>query len=177
MGALLATLSLGVATVFAAFVVRPQCGRLAAATHAVMGLGMAAMFSPWGDPVPPAVGVCVFAALALWFGARLLRGVPTGAGGAAHLVVAPAAMAAMYLSHGFGGHHAGGFAIAALWLALAGYFGWHAVASAARVQQAWVGAPANGVLMIAPPARRACVESGAHVVMSGLMAAMFLTAL
>ena len=68
MGALLATLSLGVAVVFAAFVVRPRCGRLAAATHALMGLGMAAMFSPWGDPVPPTVGVCVFAALALWFG-------------------------------------------------------------------------------------------------------------
>jgi hypothetical protein len=176
MGALLATLSLGVAVVFAAYVVRPRCGRLAAATHAVMGLGMAAMFSPWGDPVPPPVGVVVFAGLALWFGARLLRGVPAGAGGAAHLVVAPAAMAAMYLSHGLGGHHAGGFAIAALWLALAGYFGWHAVASAGRAQQAWVGAPADGIV-IAPPVRRACMESGAHVVMSGLMAAMFLTAL
>jgi Domain of unknown function (DUF5134) len=142
----------------------------------VMGLGMAAMFSPWGDPVPPPVGACVFAALALWFGARLLREVPAGAGGAAHLVLAPAAMAAMYLSHGHGGHHAGGFAVAALWLALAGYFGWHAAASAGRVQQAWVVALADGTV-IAPPARSACVESGAHVVMSGLMAAMFLTAL
>lgn len=174
MSALLATLSLVVAAVFAAYVVRPRCGRLAAATHALMGVGMAAMFSPWGDPVPPLVGAGVFAALALWFGAR--RGVPTGAGGVAHLVVAPAAMAAMYLSHGHSGHHASGFAIAALWLTLAGYFGWHAVVSAGRVQQAWVGAPADGVVL-APPARRLCVESGAHVVMSGLMAAMFLTAL
>jgi hypothetical protein len=176
MSALLGTLSIGVAAVFAAHVVRPRCGRLAAATHALMGLGMAAMFSPWGDPVPPLVGAGVFAALALWFGARLLRGIPAGAGGAAHLVVAPAAMAAMYLSHGHGGHHAGGFAVAALWLALAGYFGWHAVASAGRVQRAWVAAPADGVV-IAPPVQRLCVESGAHVVMSGLMAAMFLTAL
>jgi Domain of unknown function (DUF5134) len=176
MSALLATLSLGVAAVFAAAVVRPRCGRFAAATHALMGLGTAAMFSPWGDPVPPLVGAGVFAALALWFGARLLRGVPTGAGGAAHLIVAPAAMAAMYLSHGDGGHHAGGFAIAAVWLALAGYFGWHLVASAGRVQRGWVGPPADGVV-IARPAQRLCVESGAHVVMSGLMAAMFLTAL
>ena len=177
MGALLATLSLGVAVVFAAFVVRPRCGRLAAATHALMGLGMAAMFSPWGDPVPPVVGVCVFAALALWFGGRLLRGVPTGAGGAAHLVVAPAAMAAMYLSHSYGGHHASGVVLAALWLALAGYFGWHAVASVGRVQRAWTRVPAGTAAPVAPPVRRLWVEPGAHVVMSGLMAAMFLTAL
>ena len=31
--------------------------------------------------------------------------------------------------------------------------------------------------VIAPPARRLWIEPGAHVVMSGLMAAMFLTAL
>src|SRR5690242_16143425 len=105
MGALLATLSLGVAVVFAAFV-RPRGSRSAAAAHVLMGLGMAAMFSPWGDPVPPLFAACVFAALALWFGARLRRGTPTGPGGAAHLVVAPAAMAAMYLSHASGGHHA-----------------------------------------------------------------------
>jgi uncharacterized protein DUF5134 len=175
MGVLLATLSLGVAVVFAGFVRPCCCGRLAAATHTLMGLGMAAMFSPWGDPVPPPVGAVVFAALALWFGARLLREVP--AGGAAHLVVAPAAMAAMYLSHGHGGHHAGGVALAALWLGLAGYFGWHAAASVGRVQQAWAGVPAGEGAVVAPPVRRLWVEPGAHVVMSGLMAAMFLTAL
>jgi hypothetical protein len=175
MGVLLATLSLGVAVVFAGFVRPCCCGRLAAATHTLMGLGMAAMFSPWGDPVPPPVGAVVFAALALWFGARLLREVP--AGGAAHLVVAPAAMAAMYLSHGRGGHHASGLVLAALWLALAGYFGWHAVASAGRVQRAWSRVPAATAALVTPPVRRLWVEPGAHVVMSGLMAAMFLTAL
>ena len=36
MSALLATLSLGVAAVFAVFVVRPRCGRLAAGTHALI---------------------------------------------------------------------------------------------------------------------------------------------
>ena len=176
MGVLLATLSLGVAVVFAGFV-RPRCGRLAAATHTLMGLGMAAMFSPWGDPVPPLVGAVVFAALALWYGTRLLRGVPAGAGGAAHLVVAPAAMAAMYLSHGHGGHHASGLVLAALWLALAGYFGWHAVASVGQAQRAWTRVPAGAAALVAPPVRRLWVEPGAHVVMSGLMAAMFLTAL
>ena len=177
MSALLATLSLGVAAVFAVLVVRPRCGRLAAGTHALMGLGMAAMFSPWGDPVPPLPAAGVFAAIAVWFGARLLRGAPTGAGGAAHLVVAPAAMAAMYLSHAHGSHHAGAVAIAALWLGLAGYFGWHAAASVGRVQQAWAGVPAGEGALVAPPVRRLWVEPGAHVVMSGLMAAMFLTAL
>src|SRR3954451_5360052 len=116
MGALLATLSIAVAGVFAAYVARPRCGRWAAATHALMGLGMAAMFSPWGDPVPPVPAAGVFAAIAIWFGARLLHGAPAGAGGAAHLVVAPAAMAAMYLSHAQGSHHAGAVAVAALWL-------------------------------------------------------------
>jgi Domain of unknown function (DUF5134) len=176
MGALLATLSIAVAGVFAACVARPRCGRSAAAAHALMGLGMAAMFSPWGDPVPPLVGAGVFAAVAAWFGGRLARGVPAGPGGAAHLVVAPAAMAAMYLSHGFGGHHAAAVTLAAVWLALAGYFGWHATASAGRARQAWTGGQATGAVL-APPARRLCVEPGAHVVMSGLMVAMFLTGL
>ena len=177
MSALLATLSLGVAAVFAAFVVRPRCGRLSAGAHALMGLAMAAMFSPWGDPVSPLPAAGVFAAIATWFGARLLRGAPAGAGGAAHLVVAPAAMAAMYLSHAHGSHHAGTVAIAALWLGLAGYFGWHVAASARRAQQAWVGAPAGDGAVVAPPQRQLWVESSAHVVMSGLMTAMFLTAL
>ncbi len=173
MGALPATLSLAVAAVFAALAARRHRG---AGAHALMGLGMAAMFSPWGDPVPPLLGAGVFAAVAAWFGGRLVRGVPTGAGGAAHLVVAPAAMAAMYLSHGHGGHHAGTVALAALWLGLAGYFGWHAVANAGRLQQARAVAAGDGVV-VAPPAPRLWVEPGAHVVMSGLMAAMFLTAL
>jgi hypothetical protein len=177
MSALLATLSLGVAAVFAVFVVRPRCGRVSAGAHALMGLGMAAMFSPWGDPVPPLPAAGVFVAITIWFGARLLRGAPPGAGGAAHLVVAPAAMAAMYLSHAHGSHHAGVVAIAALWLGLAGYFGWHAAASVGRVQQAWAGVPAGKGALVAPPVRRLWVEPGAHVVMSGLMAAMFLTAL
>ena len=59
-------------------------------------------------------------------------------------------MAAMYLSHGHGGHHAGGVALAALWLGLAGYFGWHAAASVGRVRQAWVGVPAGKGALVAP---------------------------
>jgi len=173
MGALPATLSLAVAAVFAVFVVRPHCSRMSAGAHALMGLGMAAMFSPWGDPVPPLAGAGLFAAVAAWFGGRLLRGVPAGPGGAAHLVVAPAAMAAMYLSHIGGGHHAESVAVAALWLGLAGYFGWHTVTSAVRVQQLPMRGAGVGTV-IAPPIRRLWV---AHVVMSGLMAAMFLTAL
>jgi uncharacterized protein DUF5134 len=140
------------------------------------GVGHGSDVPPWGDPVPPLVGAGVFAAVAAWFGGRLARGAPAGPGGAAHLVLAPAAMAAMYLSHGFGGHHAGAVPLAAAWLSFAGYFGWHATASAGRARQAWTGGSATGPVL-APPARRLCVESGAHVAMSGLMVAMFLTAL
>ncbi len=177
MGALLAMLSLALAAIFAVLVVRPRCGRLAAVAHTLMGLGMAAMFCPWGDPVPPLLGAGVFAAVAAWFGGRLVRGVPAGPGGAAHLVVAPAAMAAMYLSHGSGGHPAGSVPVAALWLGLAGYFGWHAAASAGSARQAWTGSTRSDGVLMAPPARGLWVEPGAHVVMSGLMAAMFLSAL
>lgn len=169
MGALLATLSLGVAAVFAVLAVRPRCGRPAAAAHALMGLGMADMFAPWADPVPPLLGAGVFAAVAAWFGGRWVRGAPAGPAGAAHLVLAPAAMAAMYLSRGHGGHHVGSVATAALWLAFAGYFGWHAGAGAGRLQRV---RRAGTVI-----ARPLWAEPGAHVVMSGLMAAMFLTAL
>jgi Domain of unknown function (DUF5134) len=176
MGALPATLSLVIAAVFAVFVVRPHRGRLAAGAHALTGLGMAAMFWPWGDPVPPLLGAGLFAAVALWFGERLLRGVPACPGGAAHLVVAPAAMAAMYLGHLRGGHHAESVAVAALWLGLAGYFGWHATTSAIRGPQARMSGAGDGAV-IAPPIMRLRVERGAHVVMSGLMAVMFLTAL
>jgi hypothetical protein len=44
------------------------------AAHALMGLGMAAMLSPVGDPVPTPVWVGAFACSSLWFGVRPSRG-------------------------------------------------------------------------------------------------------
>jgi Domain of unknown function (DUF5134) len=44
------------------------------ASHAAMGVGMAAMFSPLGDPVPRLMWTAVFAVCAGWFTVLLLRG-------------------------------------------------------------------------------------------------------
>lgn len=44
-----------------------------ALSHLAMALGMAAMFSPLGDPVPPLVWLIVFGMAGAWFAACLLR--------------------------------------------------------------------------------------------------------
>jgi len=44
-----------------------------AAAHAVMGIGMAAMFVPVADPVPHPVWVAVFLVIAAWFAAASIR--------------------------------------------------------------------------------------------------------
>jgi hypothetical protein len=44
-----------------------------AAAHALMGIGMAAMFVPAADPVPQPVWVAAFLAVAAWFGAASIR--------------------------------------------------------------------------------------------------------
>jgi hypothetical protein len=43
------------------------------ASHGVMSLGMAAMFWPWGNPVPALYWQVLFGVAAAWFAARLLR--------------------------------------------------------------------------------------------------------
>jgi hypothetical protein len=43
------------------------------ASHGVMSLGMAAMFWPWGNPVPVLYWQVLFGMVAAWFAARLLR--------------------------------------------------------------------------------------------------------
>jgi hypothetical protein len=111
------------------------------ASHAAMGLGMSAMFSPFGDPVPAAVWLGIFGLSAAWFAASALR---TGlaADDAGHHVVCGVSMLFM-LSVGMrstegmdmssgehAGHHMGGGAGFAGWtslvaIVLAGYFAWH----------------------------------------------------
>ena len=39
-----------------------------------MGVAMAGMFSPWGDPVPARAGIVAFSVLGAWFAALVLRG-------------------------------------------------------------------------------------------------------
>jgi hypothetical protein len=115
-------------------------------SYAAMGLGMAAMFSPLGDPVPTAVWHAVFVLAAAWFAVRLLRG--NGAGGeAAHHVVGSAAMLFMLLAgtseRALPGHPAHGAAadgavagavglVSATAMLFAGYFAWHALRWADR---------------------------------------------
>jgi hypothetical protein len=144
---------------------RPGGAAVGEASHAAMGFGMAAMFSPLGDPLPAAVWIAVFGLSAAWFAASVLR---TGleADDAGHHVVCGVAMLFMLgiglqaeaASGGAGSahaHHGGGGAGA--WasfvaIGLAGYFAWHVMrcgdrfAAARRVRQGVLvgaGAPAD----------------------------------
>jgi uncharacterized protein DUF5134 len=96
-------------------------------SHAAMGLGMAAMFSPLGNPVPGPVWTVVFALGVLWFGVAVVRSRTFG-GDAGHHVVGSGAMllmlAAGHSAHGRGAAGTLGVASVAA-LALAGYFVWH----------------------------------------------------
>jgi len=94
------------------------------ASHAVMGLGMAAMFSPLGNPVPEPVWTAVFLLCAAWFAVLAARARQVH-GPAGHHVVCSGAMLFMLV----GGHaHGTGAALGAGSVAaivLAGYFAWH----------------------------------------------------
>ncbi|MDQ4103576.1 MAG: DUF5134 domain-containing protein, partial [Actinomycetota bacterium] len=48
-------------------------GRSADVSHGLMSLGMAAMFWPWGNPVPALYWEVIFSVTAGWFAVRLLR--------------------------------------------------------------------------------------------------------
>ena len=116
-------------------------------THGVMGLAMAAMLSPWDDPIPTWVGAVAFAVSGAWF-ASVALGAGRSRAEARHLAIASAAMVVMYLTSthsadpsgaaAVGGHAAhglpgsggingvSGVLLVALSLVLAGYFVWHA---------------------------------------------------
>jgi Domain of unknown function (DUF5134) len=142
------------------------------ASHAAMGLGMAAMFSPVGAPVPTAVWVGVFLISRSWFAAVALRSAPgPDRAQAIHHVVGSAAMLFMLVGNhaGFGepgaehaGHigHGGGPegdlglpSVAAI--VLAGYFAWRAVTCGGgreAVPTSGVSAPATGSGSVPAPA-------------------------
>ncbi|MGH3942200.1 MAG: DUF5134 domain-containing protein [Pseudonocardiaceae bacterium] len=87
-------------------------------SHLAMALGMAAMFSPFGDPIPPLAWSIIFGMAAAWFAACALRaGTPAAgtstSGVAQHHLVANLAMLFMVVGghqHGAGGEEAGGVA-------------------------------------------------------------------
>jgi hypothetical protein len=111
------------------------------AAHALMGLGMAAMLSPVGDPVPTPVWVGAFACATLWFTASALREGTWVSPSVHHVVGGVATLVMLAPSSGppaSGGAESGGHAHAAgegvgmglsslASVLLAGYFVWRAV--------------------------------------------------
>lgn len=129
-----------------------------AAAHAVMGIGMAAMFVPAVDPVPRPVWVAVFAAVAVWFAAACVRA-RSLLGDAGSHVVGAAAMLYMLLgpAHHHGGSGAAGPHLPLSVIALA-FVAWFGVDIAGQLTR-----PAGGVRPAVP-----------RMVMSAAMAIMFL---
>jgi hypothetical protein len=153
--------------------------------HGVMGLAMAGMLSPGGDPVPAWAGAAVFAISGAWFASVALRPGP-GRADARHLTIASAAMVVMYLAgahsapdapagaghaaHGAAAGGGGGLSsvlIVGLSLVLAGYFVWHAWTCTEHIRK-----PHEPASVRTRRITRAAPV--AHGVMSALMAAMFL---
>lgn len=172
-------------------------GSLGEVSHATMALGMAAMFSPLGDPLPAPVWTAAFVLCGAWFAAVALRTGSFG-GDAGHHVVGSAAMLFMLLvGHGGAGADAGADAghaahhsaagggvgvVSVLSILLAGYFAWHALRCSDRLR---VGAPDDATAAPASPgatavARRTGVLRStrtaalAHVVMAVAMTVMLL---
>lgn len=164
------------------------------ASHAAMGVGMAAMFSPFGDPVPAPVWIGVFTLCGAWFAADALRS-PAGRrrDDAVHHVIGSGAMLFMLLgghgggvagtgaAHaghvGHGGGPEGGIGVSSVVaLVLAGYFVWHVLRCGDRLRTADCdGAPAEGSLAVRTHLLRDVrTVTLAHVVMAVAMAVMLL---
>jgi hypothetical protein len=185
--ALLSAISLGTAGVFVIAATRRPAGRPSCLAHALMGIGMAGMFSPWGDPVPTVVGALGFTVVAAGFGARLLRSGRQACIDSAHLVVGPLAMVFMYVAMGpttepmHVGHAMAmsgrSWWISATALGLMGYFVWYAWTLIGRLRGPAPAVSGNGAVAVSTPAvTLAGIVVGAHVMMCTLMAVMFLGA-
>jgi hypothetical protein len=166
-----AVLSLGTGLTCAVLALARIGDRSAQLTHAGMGVAMAGMLSPWGDPLSPWAGAAGFTLLGAWFTAAAVRGA-RGTATPQHLAISSAAMVLMYL---LPGHHAGdgtggvvSLVVMPLALTLAGYFVWHTWKCVDRVRTP----AATGTT----PIRGARTEPVAHGLTSALMAAMFLGA-
>jgi hypothetical protein len=139
------------------------------ATHAAMAVGMAAMSSPLGDPVPELVWATVFVLCGAWFAALAVRA-RSVRGDAGHHVVGTGAMLFMLLSghshapgtggsehaghlgHGGGPEGALGIGSVAA-IVLAGYFAWHVLRCSDRLRScALAHAPNPAASAVAGPA-------------------------
>jgi hypothetical protein len=136
-------------------------GRVGEASYTAAAVGMAAMLSPLGDPVPLPVWIAVFGGCAastvlLAAHERALR----ADGDAAHHVLCSAAMVFMLVGHG--AHGAGPGMVSVVALVASGYFAWHGLRCVDRFRAARAGHPRT--------------VAGAHLVsavaMSGMLVAM-----
>ncbi|MCO1660159.1 DUF5134 domain-containing protein [Pseudonocardia humida] len=173
-------------------------GPVGEVSHATMALGMAAMFSPLGDPLPAPVWTVAFVLCGAWFAAVALR-TRSFDGDAGHHVVGSAAMLFMLLSGhdhtavdatadaAHAGHHgaAGGGvgAVSLVAILLAGYFAWHALRCSDRLRVGGHDAPSAdaaspGTAAVAQRTgvlRSTGTAALAHVVMAVAMTVMLLT--
>lgn len=145
-------------------------------SHAAMGFGMAAMFSPLGNPVPGPVWTVVFALGVVWFGGAVLRGRTFG-GDAGHHVVASGAMLLMlavgHSAHGRGAAGALGTA-SVVALALTGYFAWHTLRCADGCRRPEPAPDAGAVAVRTRALEAPHVAAAAQLVTAAAMAAMLL---
>lgn len=188
---LAALLAVGCLVVGAFHLVRLRLDPPREASHAAMGVGMAAMFSPFGDPVPAAAWIAVFTVCGAWFAADALRH-PAGSRrtDAVHHVVGSGAMLFMLLGgHGGGvagtgavhaghaghGPEGGPVASSVVALVLAGYFAWHVLRCGDRLRPLAADGPAGGSVAVRTSLLRD-VRSVvlAHVIMAAAMAVMLL---
>ena len=168
------------------------CSPIGELSHAVMALGMAAMFSPVTDPLPPPVWTLAFLLCGAWFVAVAV-GTRSPGGDAAHHIVCSAAMLFMVSAHhgqpapagDHAGHGGGGGEgiVPLVAIVLAGYFGWHALRCTDRLRACAAGSEravdGAGTTALAQRVRLVPVSSPqtvalAHLVMAGAMTAMLL---
>jgi Domain of unknown function (DUF5134) len=158
----------------------------AESSHAAMALGMAAMASPVGDPVPEPVWTAMFVVIAGWFTVLALHTrsadretVHHVVGSGAMLFMLPADHSAGHLPH----DHPMSGVVAVTAMALTGYFAWHALRCADRCRRAPEPAPSEGhaaggpVLAVRAPALAVHTpQAGAvgHLVAAVAMSAMLL---
>jgi hypothetical protein len=175
------------------------------ASHVAMALGMAAMASPFGNPVPEPVWTMVFVLIAAWFALLVVRSGGFGGERGHHVVGSVAMLFMLAVEHGsassVGGHMAGmggvphgPAAVVVLApvaaIALAGYFGWHTLRCADRCRRTPCSehTPALAIGRAAPDAAVAAVAlrpawslrtpqtaAAGHLVLAVSMAAMLLT--
>jgi Domain of unknown function (DUF5134) len=171
-------------------------------SHVAMALGMAAMASPFGNPVPGPVWTMVFVVIATWFVLLVVRSGGFGGERGHHVVGSVAMLFMLAFEHGIasspGGHVAGmggashGSAAVVVFasviaIALAGYFGWHTLRCADRCRRADCSEQSSSVTSgnVAPDSsvavrpgwslRTPQTAAAGHLVLAGSMAAMLLT--